>query len=162
MKEKILSYILKLDIYGTHPRFTINGEKKFNTYFGSFMTLVSASIILLFFFMYTQEIINHKNPKLITTVYSDAHAAERTITSKDFCNSSRVKNHLANLNITSSNLNNSSGGRFGYCVYEVSAGTTGSYYVTVTFINFNIPVVGSNLVFPVYGQTKIVGKDYNY
>lgn len=85
-----------------------------------------------------------------------------TITSKDFCNSSRVKNHLANLNITSSNLNNSSGGRFGYCVYEVSAGTTGSYYVTVTFINFNIPVIGSNLVFPVYGQTKIVGKDYNY
>ena len=84
MKEKILSAILQLDIYGTNPRFTINGEKKFNTYFGSFMTIISYSIIFLFFCMYTLDVINHSKPKLITTIYSDSYPLERIITSKNF------------------------------------------------------------------------------
>jgi hypothetical protein len=84
MKDKILSHIIQLDIYGTHPRFIINGEKKFNTYFGSFMTLVSGTVITLFFYIYTEEVINHKNPKLITTIYNDAQPSERIITTKDF------------------------------------------------------------------------------
>ena len=75
MKEQILKHFLQIDIYGTEPRFTINGEKKFNTYFGSFMTVVSFSIISLFFFMYTHDVIYHTNPKLITTIYSDAKPA---------------------------------------------------------------------------------------
>ena len=84
MKEKILSTFLYIDIYGTHPRFTINGKNKFNTYFGSFMTIISYSIILLFFFMYTEDIIYHTKPKLITTIYSDTHPLERIVTNKDF------------------------------------------------------------------------------
>ena len=72
MKEKILSLILQLDIYGTHPRFTINGKKKFNTYFGSFMTLISFTIITLFFSLYALDVINHSNPKIITTIHNDA------------------------------------------------------------------------------------------
>lgn len=87
-----------------------------------------------------------------------------TVTSKDYCNNSRVKQHLEDLSITSSNLNNASGGKFGYCVYEVQAASEagGKYYMVVTFINFNIPFIGENLVFPVYGQTKIIAKNYNY
>jgi len=84
MKEKILKHILQIDIYGTHPRFTINGEKKFNTYIGSFMTIVSVCIIGLFFFMYAEDVIHHTNPKLITTIYNDAQSLERLITGKDF------------------------------------------------------------------------------
>ncbi len=84
MKEKILSHILQLDIYGTHPRFTINGEKKFNTYIGSFMTIVSIGIIGLFFFMYAEDVIHHTNPKLITTIYNDAKPSETIVTDKDF------------------------------------------------------------------------------
>ena len=84
MKDKIFKYFLQIDIYGTRPRFTINGEKKFNTYFGSFMTLVSFSIIALFFFMYANDVIHHTNPKLITTIYSDAKPAKRYLKNKDF------------------------------------------------------------------------------
>ena len=84
MKEQILKHFLQIDIYGTEPRFTINGEKKFNTYFGSFMTLVSFSIISLFFFMYTHDVIYHTNPKLITTIYSDTRPAKRYFKNKNF------------------------------------------------------------------------------
>ena len=84
MKDKIFKYFLQIDIYGTGPKFTIHGEKKFNTYFGSFMTLVSFSIIALFFFMYANDVIHHTNPKLITTIYSDAKPAKRYLKNKDF------------------------------------------------------------------------------
>lgn len=86
-----------------------------------------------------------------------------TITSKDFCNTTRVKNHLNKLGITNQiNLNDASGGKYGYCLYQIPTGRGGNYYLVVTFINFNVPVVGNNLVFPVYGETKIIGIDYNY
>ncbi len=86
-----------------------------------------------------------------------------TITSQEFCNSTRVKDHLNKLGISNqANLNNANGGKYGYCIYQVSTGRGGSYYLVVTFINFNVPVIGNNLVFPVYGQTKIIGIDYNY
>ena len=86
-----------------------------------------------------------------------------TVTSSDFCNTSRVKNHLNKLGITNqTNLNNSTGGKYGYCIYEVPANRGGKYYIVVTFISFNVPVVGNNLVFPVYGQTRIMGINYNY
>ena len=35
-------------------------------------------------------------------------------------------------------------------------------YIVATFISFNIPLIGGNMVFPVYGQTKIMGIDYSY
>ena len=97
MKEQILSYILQLDIYGTHHHFIINREKKFNTYFGSFMAIINGWIITLFFFMYKQDVINHKNQKLITTIYNEAQPSERIITSKVF---------IINLSLQYSNYSN--------------------------------------------------------
>lgn len=86
-----------------------------------------------------------------------------TITAQDFCNSTRVKNHLKELGISgATNLNNSAKSKYGYCVYEVSTSRSGKYYVVATFINFSLPIVGTNFVFPVYGQTKIMGIDYSY
>ena len=86
-----------------------------------------------------------------------------TVTTKDFCNTTRVKDHLNKLGITgATNLNVSTKGKYGYCVYEVGTERSGKYYIVVTFISFNVPVIGDNLVFPVYGQTKIMGIDYNY
>ena len=84
MKEKILSYFLKIDIYGTIPQFTINGEKQFNTYLGSIMTLISALIITLFFIMYSYDVIMHLNPKLITTIYNEPKPLKRILTNSDF------------------------------------------------------------------------------
>ena len=38
----------------------------------------------------------------------------------------------------------------------------GNYYVVVTFIHFEFPVIGDILTFPVYGETKILNKSYDY
>ena len=127
MKEKILSFILQLDIYGTHPRFTINGEKKFNTYIGSFMTIVSIGIIGLFFFMYAEDVIHHTNPKLITTIYNDAQSLERLITGKDF---------VITLSLQHSNYTNFIDER----VYTVTAGLYKGYKQNGEYISERTPV----------------------
>ncbi len=84
MKEKLFYFFLQIDLFGTHPRFTINGEKKFKTYFGSFMTILSSSIISLFFIIYIKDVLNHSKPKLLTTIYNDAAPSKKIITGKDF------------------------------------------------------------------------------
>lgn len=62
----------------------------------------------------------------------------------------------------SQNLNKSYG--YNYCVFEVNKSTnsTGKYYVVVTFINFQVPIIGDFLTLPVYGETKILNKTYDY
>ena len=50
-----------------------------------------------------------------------------------------------------------------YCVYlDNSSSEQGFSYEVVTYVHFDLPVVGDMLVFPVKGETKILGKDYNY
>ena len=84
MKEKFSKYFLQIDIFGTHPRFTINGEKKFNTYFGCFITIICVSIIFYFFLIYTIDVIKHENPKVLTTTYNDVSIKKQLITENDF------------------------------------------------------------------------------
>ena len=61
--------------------------------------------------------------------------------------------------ILSENKNNN----YNYCVYKVDNNAmNGYYYVVVTFIRFEVPIIGDVLTFPVYGETKILGKEYNY
>ena len=127
MKERILSYILQLDIYGTHSRFTINGEKKFNTYFGSFMTLISILIIGLYFLISVDDIMNHKNPKLITTIYNEAQPSERTITSKEF---------IITLSLEYSNYSNFIDER----IYNVQAGLYTYYKIDGKNIETRTPI----------------------
>ncbi len=40
-----------------------------------------------------------------------------------------------------------------YCIYQVDTGK-GKYYGVVTYIYFDIPIVGSTVEIPVYGETK--------
>ena len=84
MKEKFTHFLLLIDIFGTHPRFTINGEKTFNTYFGCFITLICSGIITLFFIIYTKDVINHSRPKLLTSIYNDGTSSKTLVTGKDF------------------------------------------------------------------------------
>jgi len=53
---------------------------------------------------------------------------------------------------------------YNYCVFEVnkSINSTGKHYVVVTFIRFEVPIIGDVLTFPVYGETKTLGKVYDY
>lgn len=48
-----------------------------------------------------------------------------------------------------------------YCVYEKNT-NDGKLYQVVTYINFNFPVINELLTFEVRGETKILGKNYNY
>ena len=127
MKEKLLSYILQLDIYGTYPHFTINGKKEFNTYFGTFMTLISFAIIALFFLMYILDILYHTNPKLITTIYNDAKPSETIVTDKDF---------VITLSLQHSNYTNFIDER----VYTVTAGLYKGYKQNGEYISERTPV----------------------
>lgn len=54
---------------------------------------------------------------------------------------------------------------YNYCVFETSDTsdvTNGKYYVVVTFSRFEFPIIGDVFSFPIYGETKILGKNYNY
>lgn len=50
---------------------------------------------------------------------------------------------------------------YNYCVFESTNTSDGNYYVVVTFIRFEIPIIGDILTFPVYGETKILNKNYD-
>lgn len=93
------------------------------------------------------------------------------IANKNLCTSTRVQNHLKNEVgiITDSNdpvvsLNTTNG--YNYCIFEVNSENSyisnGKFYVVVTFVQFEIPIIEDLLTFPVYGETKILGKIYNY
>lgn len=63
-------------------------------------------------------------------------------------------------NLSENNLNNHG---YNYCVFRNDGfGYGGSTYIVVTFIRFEIPIIADVLTFPVYGETKILGKDYSY
>ena len=57
-----------------------------------------------------------------------------------------------------------------YCVYLKSCDekdATGNcvgqrHYEVVTYIHFDVPVIGDMLTFEVKGETKMLGKNYNY
>ena len=58
------------------------------------------------------------------------------------------------------NLNTS---QFNYCMCEQSSATDeGVSYEVITYVHFEFPVIGSLLTFPVRGETRVLGKDYNY
>lgn len=68
----------------------------------------------------------------------------------------------------SGNLN---GYGYNYCVFEMCNKKNsknecdisyGKYYVVVTFVRFEFPVIGDIVEIPVYSETKILGKIYNY
>lgn len=87
------------------------------------------------------------------------------------CNSTNVQNHLKEIlhsdyhgNLPQ-NMNNYG---YNYCVFEISSDkyekniSDGKYFVVVTFVQFQFPIIGDVLTFPVYGETKILGKNYDY
>ena len=50
-----------------------------------------------------------------------------------------------------------------YCVYYNQNSTDEGYsYKVVTYVHFDFPIIGSMLVFPVKGETRTLGKVYDY
>lgn len=50
-----------------------------------------------------------------------------------------------------------------YCVYKKDLEDEDSFvYSVVTYIHFDIPIIGDRLTFSVKGETKTLGKNYDY
>lgn len=52
---------------------------------------------------------------------------------------------------------------YNYCIaefYDANSPMQGRYYAVITYMYFEIPLIGSTLEFPVYGETKTLGLSY--
>ena len=52
-------------------------------------------------------------------------------------------------------LHNTEAGTYDYCVYEVQS-TRGKYYHVVTYMHFDLPIIGQYLTFEVRGDSRVV------
>ena len=68
------------------------------------------------------------------------------------CSNDSSRNRCHNLN--TSNYN--------YCICKQSGATSAEIFEVITYVQFEFPVIGDLLTFPVKGETKLLGKDYNY
>ena len=85
------------------------------------------------------------------------------------CESGNVLNHVdkavSNIATDTENLHAVTTNDYNYCVFKVtnkSAYDGGVYYIVVTFVHFDFPVIGDRLNIPVYGETKVLGKKFDY
>lgn len=62
------------------------------------------------------------------------------------------------------NIGQLNSSEYNYCIYEISGKSSDSskYYMVATFVHFDFPVIGDFINIPVYGETKILGKTYDY
>ncbi len=124
------------------------------------LVIIFASIIILFFvgilayskaYKVKNRIINYieskesYNTNDVEELNEDLKSAGYQLTSKSKCSSD-------NLNKTTYN----------YCVYRVELKDKKYYYKVVTYVHFEFPVIGSIINVPVKGETKILGKTYDY
>lgn len=110
-----------------------------------------------------EEYVNEKNNPAKMEIDENLRQMGYTITHNDYCSNQRVKDHLKQIGLAgATNLNTSSTGKYNYCLYKVNTVNDGYYYVVVTFISYNMPVIGNFMLFPVYGETKVIGRKYNY
>ena len=111
------------------------------------------------------------NPDLSAAGY-DASTPTRCDNIKNRIELEKINTDKNNNNpkILEGNLNNHG---YNYCIFkycdkvdmesdEEKCDYKASTYIVVTFIKFEIPIIENVLTFPVYGETKILGKDYNY
>lgn len=58
------------------------------------------------------------------------------------------------------NINDNS--NYKYCIYGPYSTSNGEYYKVVTYMQFDIPLIGDMLNIPIKGETKILSKKYRY
>lgn len=124
------------------------------------LVIIFVSIVILFFvgilayskaYKVKNRIINYieskesYNTNDVEELNEDLKSAGYQLTSKSKCSSD-------NLNKTAYN----------YCVYRVELKDKKYYYKVVTYVHFEFPVIGSIINVPVKGETKILGKTYDY
>jgi hypothetical protein len=113
---------------------------------GQIMSSVNTSLI-------DTTVLSEINTELKKVGYLVSGAPDSTKCSKD---SSR--GNCTNLNTS----------EFNYCICNYGENSTsgavnfGTSYEVITYVHFSFPVIGDLLTFPVRGETRVLGKDYNY
>lgn len=51
---------------------------------------------------------------------------------------------------------------YDYCIYKTTLANGSYYYSVVTFTHFDLPIVGNFIRQEVSGETKVMGKNYDY
>lgn len=108
---------------------------------------------------YNSQVVNEINSDLRTAGYNTSNSNRCDDVRKDLIegnNSKYVEDKL-------SENKNTYG--YNYCVFEVTGNSVnegGAYYVVVTFVQFEFPIIGDLLTIPVYSETKMLRKTYNY
>lgn len=70
----------------------------------------------------------------------------------------RFKNTNYNYNVVDTGSST-----YNYCItefYDANSAMKGRYYAVITYMYFEIPLIGQTLEFPVYGETKTMGLAY--
>ena len=106
--------------------------------------------------VYDENVANELNPDLNNAGYNTSNPTKCEAIRSDLVNADNGRYEDAKL------LANSNTYGYDYCVFESKNSDNGNYYVVVTFVRFEFPVIGDVLTFPVYGETKILNKSYDY
>ena len=66
-----MSYIFELfiylDLFGTKPRFLIDGYKSQRSYIGAFISIICCSCVFMFFIYFFEKILSHSKPNMVVS-----------------------------------------------------------------------------------------------
>ena len=84
MRKNQNSCFKKIDIFGIPPLFTIRGRPTFQTQIGSFLTIISIFVIIMYIIFFLHEMITHKSPNFHSAIYNDEFPSEINLTKNNF------------------------------------------------------------------------------
>ena len=73
-----------IDIFGIPPLFTIRGHQTFQTTIGSTLTLICSLTMIVYISIFINQMTEHKNPSILTTIYNDEIPKSIYLTNKNF------------------------------------------------------------------------------
>ena len=78
--------------------------------------------------------------------------------------SSVLSNERCSRDSARGNCVNQNTSHYQYCVCEHSSDTVtdGRIFEVITYVHFDFPVIGDFITFPVKGETRVLGKSYDY
>ena len=67
----IFELFIYLDLFGTKPRFLIDGYKSQRSYFGAFFSMICCSCVFMFFIYFLEKILSHSKPNMVVSNLTD-------------------------------------------------------------------------------------------
>lgn len=81
---KLKEFFLQCDFFGRAQMFTISKKNTFQTFIGSFISIIIVILMSYFFFYFGLHVIKRKKPNVITTLYNDPNPEQINLTMNNF------------------------------------------------------------------------------